>query len=164
VVAFRALAVGARIVLHPAVAQQWRGFAGLATSPDGQLRVHETDQPLALPASRHEPVLYVHDAASTVGNAAAALGPWRTALAVLSQLSLAGARTVADAHLCMVQPLTQPEAAVAAPVLQLAGNTAEHLQSMPGDMVALFGGGANRYVCWSPTRTEQHYLGAPSRD
>jgi hypothetical protein len=163
VVAFRALAVGARIALHPATAAHWHGFAGLATSPDGQPRVHVTDQPLALAASRHQPVLYIYDAASTGGAAPQGLGPWCTELAVLGQLSPAGARAVAGAHLSMVQPLTPPEAAVAAPALHLTGETAGHLQSMTIDMAALFGGGANRYVWWAATRTEQHYLGAPSR-
>jgi hypothetical protein len=160
-VAFRAVAVGARIAVHPAVAALWRGFAAPAAGPDGQPQVYETDQPLAVPATGRQPLLYVYDGATTPPPN---LGPWCTGLAVLGRLLPAMVSTVAGAHLCMAQRVTPADAADAVTALRLSGDTASHLQSMPDNVVALFGGGVDRYVLWAQTQTEQHYFGPPTRD
>ena len=90
-------------------------------------------------------------------------GPWQTLLTVLPVLSAGTAATLTEAELVALQRLSAEEAAVAAQALQLTEGTAGLLQMLEPDMLALLGGGADRYVWINPTPTETAHLGMPRR-
>ncbi len=162
-VAFRALAAGASLAVHSAAAAEWGGFGEMATKQPGSMAVVDPVSVSAVPATRRRPVLYVHDSSGAVGTPVPALGAWQTALVVLPQLTGVGARLLADAHACLLQRLTESEAVIAASMLWLAKQSVTEVQMMSDDMIALVGGGANRYVWLTMTSVERHYFGSPRR-
>jgi hypothetical protein len=91
------------------------------------------------------------------------LGPWQTQLTVLRQLTAHGVSALQDCHLVMLQRLAGAESALAASALRLTDQSGQLLQMMEEDMLALLGGGADRYVWVNPTAIEHQFAGAARR-
>jgi hypothetical protein len=161
--AFRALATGALLAVHGAAAAHWQGFGEVATNRPDRMGFVDANQPLALPASRRRPVLYVHDLVAAQGGPPPPLAPWQCALVVVPHLLPGAARAVTEADLCMVQRLADSEAVLAGSVLRLPAETVRHLQLMPDDLLGLLRAGTARYAWTAQTTVEKRLLGAPSR-
>ena len=82
---------------------------------------------------------------------------------MLRRLDRAGIPVLQECHLVMLQRLTDPEMTVAATALRLSGQHSQLLQVMSDDMLALLGGGTDRYVWLAPTAVEHAYIAASSR-
>jgi hypothetical protein len=162
VLAFRALAVGARVVVCTAAADRWHPLVRAAQGCD-RLAVLVGEQPVEVPAGWASPVLLIDDFGPAGPTQRAPLAAWQTRLTVLPRLTPAGAAVTGAATLVLSQRLTPGEAAAAADLLWLSDETAGLLQAMHDDMVALIGGGADRYLWVSATAIEAHSFGPPHR-
>jgi hypothetical protein len=161
--AFRALALGARVVVVTADPYAWQGFGERATGQGDRVTVMTAEQPLALIATVQQPVLIVYDQGGVGAVTPQPLGPWQTQLTILRRLDRAGVSSVQDCDLVVLQRLAGAEAALAGDALRLPAPSTQLLQAMADDMVALIGGGADRYVWLTQTEVERQYAGAPRR-
>lgn len=160
---FRALALGARVVVRTPRADQWQGLSEWATNRPDRLAVVAGDTPLALPpANASQPVLQVWDGGMPPA-ATPSVSPWHTHLSLIHQLTQPVPRDLAESDLRIVQCLTGPEAAVMQAQLRLSTQTAGLLQALRPDMVAVLGAGPEKYLWLTPTPGEVQRLGAPRR-
>jgi len=162
-VLFRALALGVRTVVMTGDPASWQGFGERATGQSGRVAVVHGEQQMAFAATPQQPVLVVYDLGLVGPSAAPTLGPWQTQLTVLRRLDEPGVPSVEGCQMVMMQRLSLVEAALAASALRLTGQSAQLLQRMEDDMVALLGGGADRYVWLTQTGTERQFIGPPRR-
>jgi hypothetical protein len=161
---FRVLALGARAVVRTSWPEQWQGLGDSATSRSDRMLLVPADGVVpTLPAGPDEPAVYVNDLGAMVAPQRSGPGAWQTQVTLLAQLVAGGAPVVEDAHVTLLQRLTDAEAAVAAAPLRLGQETAGHLRMMAPDMLAVCGGGQTRYAWVTPTEIEQRLLGAPRR-
>ncbi|MEV4843002.1 hypothetical protein AB0K20_07260 [Micromonospora matsumotoense] len=182
-VAFRALALGARIIVLTADPATWAGFgpAALGRAAD-RVEVRADGRPVPATGTAQQPTLIVRDlppgatrpavpGSTTPGSTlrdpatvgAAALGAWQAELTVLRRLDPGTAPALRDSDLCVLQRLSADESVVAAQALRLPPDSARFLQVMADDMLTLVGGGTDRHLWISQTSVEQHLLGAPRR-
>ncbi|WP_433215111.1 hypothetical protein ACQP00_05260 [Dactylosporangium sp. CS-047395] len=201
ILVFRALALGARVLVTTADPRPWQGLGEWATGRPDRLLLGPAHHPPATSSPR-TPLLVVTDgtqhdhqppATSTLRTpprtvndetqpravtdetqpravteeTQAELGPWQTRITVVHELTQERANTLLGADLVMLQRLTAAEAAVAraaaGTALKLSARDASRLQEMTPEMLALLGGGANRYVWLAPTSIEQQFHGPPQR-
>ncbi|MBW4703043.1 hypothetical protein [Micromonospora sp. RL09-050-HVF-A] len=177
-VAFRALALGARVVVLTADPAGWAGFgtAALGRAAD-RVEIHADGRPLPTAGTAQQPVLIVRDlppgatAPTTPGSTSpdptasgtASPGVWQAELTVLRRLDAGTAPALHDSDLCVLQRLSADESATAQQALRLPPDGGRFLQVMADDMLTLVGGGTDRHLWISQTSVEQHLLGAPRR-
>lgn len=162
-VAFRALALGARVAVITSDPRTWHGFGERATGRNDRVAVFPAEQPLALAATAQQPVLLLYDLGLAGPNAPQQLGPWQTQMTVLRQLDQSGVPSIQDCNLVMLQRLTSTESALVGGALRLPPSSTQFLQVMADDMIALVGDGSDRYIWFSQTDVERQYAGAPRR-
>jgi hypothetical protein len=160
---FRALALGVRTVVMTGDPGSWQGFGERATGETGRVAVLPGEQQMAFAGTPQQPVLVIYDLGLVGPSAAPELGPWQTQLTVLRRLDEPGIPAVQECQLVVLQRLSMVESALAASALRLSGQSAQLLQRMEDDMVALLGGGADRYVWLTQTGTEHQHMGPPRR-
>jgi len=164
VIAFRALALGARLAVFTGRPGVWRGFGLWATSRDDRVVVLPADRPVVITGtSPLTPALLLFDGDVLGASVRPPLGPWQTQLTVLPQLTAYGFPAVQESNAVITQRLDSEESKAAASVLHLTSETAGLLQMMTEDMVATFGGGVNSYVWVSPTGVERFQFGVARR-
>jgi hypothetical protein len=154
-VAFRALAFGANAVVLTGDPAAWHGFGEHATGRADRVAVLHGERPLQTQGTPQQPMLVIHDLGMVGPSTAVDLGPWQTQMTVLRQLDERGVPALQEGQLVMMQRLAFGEATLAATALRLTGQSAQLLQQMEDEMVALIGGGADRYVWISPTSVER---------
>ncbi|WP_344313376.1 hypothetical protein [Fodinicola feengrottensis] len=159
----RALGVGARIVIQTQRPGAWQGWGKWATGFDDRVEVVQTAPMAVAPGSASAPVLVVNDSGPSPAPLASGLGPWQTRLTVLPELSAFGFGAVADSDLVLMQRLSPAESSAAGAVLRLTSQTAGLMQAMHDDMLALLGGGADRYLWVNATPIEREAFGPPRR-
>lgn len=159
--AFRSLAVGARVAVHTAAApgQAWTGLLPWAAATGNRLSIdgRSTSAGLAPAPTRAEPLLEILDGRPDDRPEQAG---WRAALTLVRRpddAALAGADAV------LLQRLEPDDASAVANSLRVSDETAELLSRLTDDMVAIIGGGADRYVWLSPTEVERRLFGEPVR-
>jgi hypothetical protein len=160
-VVFRALALGAHVTVHADDDTVWRDFGRRAVDdPD---RVTVTTDEVVPPGSAQRPELVLYDLGTAGPSTPPELGPWQTRMTVLRQLEDRGVPAVQEGHLVMMQRLDVAEAELAVTALRIGGERADLLQQMEDGMLALVGGGADRYLWVRPTHVEQQFAGPPRR-
>jgi hypothetical protein len=162
-IAFRALAQGAQVVVMTIEPQVWHGFGERAVSRAERVVVLHGEQPGAAVGTARQPALVIHDLGVAGPVAPPPIGPWQTHMTVLRRLDERGVPALQRCDLLILQRLQQAEATVAETALRLTGQSAHLLQMMEDEMVALIGGGANRYLWLHPTVIERQYMGNPWR-
>ncbi|MFC7548788.1 hypothetical protein [Plantactinospora sp. GCM10030261] len=162
-IAFRALALGARVAVITAEPFLWQGFGERATGRQDRVTIFAAEQHLAFNATAHQPVLVVHDLGVTGASAPQPLGAWQTHLTVLRRLDRRGLPTVQAADLAIMQRLDAAEASLAVSALRLTGPTNHYLQMMNEDMLATASGGTERYLWCAQTEAERQQIGTPRR-
>lgn len=163
VVLFRTLAVGARIVIQTQRPEAWRDWGRWATGDPERVQVVPAAEAAMVGGSAAAPGLVVNDTGTSPRTVAPALGTWQTQLTVLPELSAYGFGAVGESDLVMMQRLSPVEASAARAVLRLTPHTAGLMQAMRDDMLALLGGGADRYLWMNATKIEQDAFGPPRR-
>jgi hypothetical protein len=166
-VAARALAVGARVVVRTVSPGQWQGFGEAMTGRSDRVDVFSGEGAAPPAADVAQPVLEIVDVGPAGPQTRPELGAWQSRLTLLPELTDAGVRPVEEADLAIVQRLTEPEARTAIRAMRLAPEAAGHLQMLADDMLAIVGGStdrqADRYLWVVQTPTEQAHLGPPRR-
>ncbi|MCX4387172.1 type VII secretion protein EccE [Micromonospora peucetia] len=160
-VAVRAMALGARVVVQTARPREWEPFVRGVGTPGAMIPVVPPGRPVGEPGSPLRPLLVVVDAGPTPVETEPG-SPWRTTLLVRDELTPADADALGRADLAVLQPLDPTEAAVAGAALGLGGS-AEWLTRIRDDMVAVVNRRALRWALLSPTPIESQLIGRPSR-
>lgn len=162
-IAFRALSLGARVVIMSSHAAAWQGFGEWATGRADRVVLWTDPRPPVVPASAEAPVLVIHELEAYGFAPLPERTAWQTQLVAVHRLGPENAATLTDCNLLIMQRLTAAEAGIAVPTLGLPAQSGQLLQAMTDDMLALLGGGADRYAWLTPTATELQYHGAPRR-
>ncbi|MDP9797588.1 hypothetical protein J2S43_006100 [Catenuloplanes nepalensis] len=168
-IVFRALALGARVVVSSHAPDQWQNLGQWATGrPDRLMLVHGLANPGSIPSGTAiQPVLHVVDVHPEAAEAALTqpLQPWQARLTVVQQLIPAAGTILRAATFAVVQRLNATEATVGAAPLRLSGRDVKLFQRLNVDMAVLLGNGPEaQYLWFTPTSIEQQALGnAPRR-
>ncbi|MBM7492053.1 type VII secretion protein EccE [Micromonospora luteifusca] len=163
-VALRALALGALVVVQTARPRAWEPFVrGVGVgAPGGMIPLITPGRAVADGVGTAlRPLLLIVDAGPV--SAEAEQGPpWRATLVVRDELTPADVDVLSRADLALLQPLNAAEAALAGAALGLGGS-AEWLTRIRDDMVAVVNRRALRWALLSPTPIESQLIGRPAR-
>ncbi|WP_430781043.1 type VII secretion protein EccE [Actinoplanes sp. G11-F43] len=163
-VAFRAMAVGARVLIRTTRPQAWEPFVRGAAVPGDAITVMPAGRPFEAPAgSVRRPALTILD----TGSAPAGPEPdreagWRTTLMVRDDFGTADVPHASEADLVVLQQLRPAEAELLGGTLGL-GDTAKYFPRMRADMLAVINRRAVRWAVWAQTPIEQSLIGEPAR-
>jgi hypothetical protein len=163
VVAFRALALGARLAVFTSRPEIWRGFGSWATGTDDRVVVLAADRQLTVTATSLRPVLFLYDGELLAPTQRPDLGPWQTQLTVLRRLTTYGFPAIQESNLVALQRLDREEALAAGSVLRLRDRTSSWLQLMVDEMLAILVGGSEEYLWVEPTEVERERFGPVTR-
>ncbi|MFI6821446.1 type VII secretion protein EccE [Micromonospora sp. NPDC050187] len=161
-VALRAMALGARVVVQTARPRTWEPFVRGVGVPGGAITMLPPGRPPGGAAGTPlHPLLLVVDAGPVTADPAPAPG-WQATLVVRDELTPSDGDALGRADLAVLQPLDPAEAAVAGAALGLGGS-AEWLTRIREDMVAVVNRRALRWALVAPTPIEAQLIGAPTR-
>ncbi|MGC4745327.1 type VII secretion protein EccE [Micromonospora sp. DT201] len=161
-VALRALALGALVVVQTARPRAWEPFVRGVGAPGGTIPLIPPGRPIADGVGTAlRPLLLVVDAGPVSAEAEPG-PPWRATLVVRDELTAADVDALSRADLALLQPLNAAEAALAGAALGLGGS-AEWLTRIRDDMVAVVNRRALRWALVSPTPIEAQLIGRPAR-
>ncbi len=162
-IALRATATGARVVVETGRGQIWTPVARAAGGGQPCLTVHPVGGVGPQGASVTAPVLVVRDCGSRPARSRLSPGPWQTMLTLLPFLGPESDRLLAGADLVGVQRVSPPEAELAGRALRLPGSAVSALPSL-GDGVTLWSNRRSRaFVRGGPTAAEAQVLGQARR-
>ncbi|GAA1768495.1 hypothetical protein GCM10009681_44690 [Luedemannella helvata] len=153
--AFRALGLGARVVVVTTDPAAWHGFGDRATGRGDQVAVLTDEQPLALTASSRQPMLLLYDRGVVGAGLQQQLGPWQTQLTLLRRLEQTGIAPVRQSDVAVLQRVGPAEAELTRDALNLPQHSRQRLGQLADDMVSLVGGGRERYVWLVQTEAER---------
>ncbi|GAA0816050.1 type VII secretion protein EccE [Spirilliplanes yamanashiensis] len=157
-VALRAMALGARVVVQTARPQAWEPFGRGVATPGETLHVVPPGRALEMPpGSQLHPLLVIVD----VGPVGADTRPghgWQATLVVRDEFLPVDVDVASRADLLILQPLRPDEAGLAAASLGL-GDAAQWLTRIRADMVGVVVRRAVRWVALSTTPIEQQQIG-----
>ncbi|WP_157751855.1 type VII secretion protein EccE [Actinoplanes derwentensis] len=162
--AFRAMAVGARVLVRTTRPQAWEPFVRGAAVPGDSITVMPAGRPFEAPAgSVRRPALTILD----TGTAPSGPEPdreagWRTTLIVRDDFGASDVPHATEADLVVLQQLRPAEATLLGNTLGL-GDTAKYFPRMRPDMLAVINRRAVRWAVWSQTPIEQSLIGEPLR-
>ncbi|MEU4553986.1 type VII secretion protein EccE [Micromonospora violae] len=161
-VALRALALGALVVVQTARPRAWEPFIRGVGAPGGTIPLLPPGRAVADGVGTAlRPLLLIVDAGPVAADAAPG-PPWRATLVVRDELTPADVDALSRADLALLQPLTAAEATLAGAALGLGGS-AEWLTRIRQDMVAVVNRRALRWALLSPTPIEAQLIGPPTR-
>jgi hypothetical protein len=156
---FRALALGALVVVNTPEPANWEGFGeSLAGAPDRVITA-PPHQPIDVPPSAAQPTLFV---AERHLMELPVLRPWQTRLTVAAWFGDYLAQPLAQADVTILRRLSPRALAAAAPLMHLDAAQATALQTTPADGLAAYEAGSWRYVRLAVTSIEQRLFGPPS--
>jgi hypothetical protein len=163
-IAFRALALGARLAIQSSQPAVWGTFLrGAGVQP------HEADllppgAPAAMPMTGAGPQLVIQDTGSSSTEPPQDGAGWRATLTLRTELTPWDFEAMTGADLVIMQPLSPAEAALAAPALGLDSGVQRWLAEIRPDMVTLVHRGTVRWAVLAPTTVEGKRIGPVVRD
>jgi hypothetical protein len=161
-IAFRAMALGARVVVQTARPQAWDPFVRGAAVPGDAIALVPPGRPIQIPpGSALYPLLMVVDV-GPVGADNRPRAGWQATLVVRDDFSPADVDVASRADLLLLQPLRPEEASLVGGTLGL-GEATQWLTRIRADMLALVNRRAVRWAALSETPIEQQLIGAPAR-
>ncbi|HEX5598483.1 MAG TPA: type VII secretion protein EccE [Micromonosporaceae bacterium] len=162
IIALRALALGARVVVQTTRPSIWDPFLRGATMPGEEIAVVPPGRTVSgPPATPLRPLLVIVDTGPVTPDGQPGSG-WQARLVVRDGLSHGDLDLLARADLALLQPLRPEEATLAGKALGL-GASAQWLTHIRHDMVALINRRALRWVLLSLTPVEAQLVGPPIR-
>jgi type VII secretion protein EccE len=160
--ALRAMAIGARVVVQTARPQAWEPFIRGAAVPGESISVLPPGRAVEIPpGSALHPLLVVVDIGPVGADNRPGAG-WQATLVVRDDFGRADADAASRADLMLVQPLRPEEAALVGATLGL-GETADWLTQIRADMVGIINRRAVRWAALSQTSIEAQLIGPPVR-
>jgi hypothetical protein len=160
----RALGFGARVIVQTERPEAWHAWPAWVTGRQDRVVFAATGEAVTAGGTAESPALVVQDTGHVPHAVPPHLGPWQTQLTVLPQLTAYGFAALGESDVLIAQRLMPDEAVAAGSVLRLGPDLLHELQTMPDDVIALRGGGTDRYVWLDPSPVERDALGAPQRD
>ncbi|HEX5540045.1 MAG TPA: type VII secretion protein EccE, partial [Micromonospora sp.] len=162
VVALRALALGARVVVQTARPAGWEPFVRGATAPGEAIVVIPPGRAVGgPPATPLRPLLVIVDVGPVAPDPQPGPG-WQAHLVVRDELTHADLDLLARADLALLQPLRPEEATLAGAALGL-GASAQWLTRIRHDMLAVVNRRALRWALLGVTPIESQLVGPPVR-
>ncbi|RBM05078.1 hypothetical protein [Streptomyces sp. PT12] len=163
VLALRAVATGARVVVETGRPQLWTRLAQAANGGLECMTLHEVGRVPPLGATLGSPVLVVRDCGIKPPRGRVASAPWQPVLTLLPYLSQVSHRLVERAALVGVQRVSPDEARVVGRLLALPEVQAEALPTFAENATLWCTRTARLLVRMVPTDSETGLLGNPSR-
>ena len=167
--AVRAMAIGARVVIQTIRPQSWEPFVRGAGGLDESIVVAPPGRAFdPAPGTALRPLLMVVDEGPTGGDTWPAgaetwpAGAWQATLVVRDEFAEADVESAARADLLVLQPLRPAEATLLGGVLGL-GEVAQWTTRIRPDMVGVVNRRAVRWAALSQTPIEDQLIGAPTR-
>jgi hypothetical protein len=161
-IALRAMALGARVVVQTARPQAWSRFVRGAALPGESIAVIPPGRVVEIPAgSELRPLLVVVDVGPVSADTRQGAG-FQATLVVRDEFSPADADVATRADLLVLQPLAPDEAALVGATLGL-GEAAQWLTRIRVDMVAVINRRAVRWAVLAQTPIEAQLIGPPDR-
>ena len=161
-VALRAMALGARVVVQTARPRAWEPFVRGAAVPGESIAVVPPGRPIEIaPGSALHPLLVVVD----IGPVGADNRPgdgWQATLVVRDEFSAADVDVASRADLLILQPLRPEEATLIGGALGL-GEVAQWMTRIRPDMVGVVNRRAVRWAALAHTPIETQLVGPPGR-
>jgi hypothetical protein len=162
-VALRAAAIGARIVVETARPELWGPLAQNAGGGQQVVSVVPVRRVGALGASATSPVLLIRDCGARPPRPTQPKTPWQTTLTLLPYLDPGYAVQLAGADLIALQRISPQEAQFAARITRLGGEDVRALPNLPDEVTLWCARHGREYVYSVPTQLEAGLLGAPRR-
>jgi ESX secretion system protein EccE len=160
--ALRAMALGARVVVQTARPQAWEPFGRGAAVPGESIAVVPPGRAIEIaPGSALHPLLVVVDVGPVGADSRPGAG-WQATLVVRDDFSAADVDVASRADLLLLQPLRPEEATLVGAALGL-GETAQWLTRMRHDMLGLVNRRAVRWAALAQTPIEAQLIGPPIR-
>ncbi|ARQ68178.1 hypothetical protein [Streptomyces marincola] len=163
VLALRAVATGARVVVETGRPRLWARLAQAANGGLECMTLHDVGRVPPVGATLGSPVLVVRDCGTRPPRSRVASAPWQPVLTLLPYLSQATHRLVERASLVGVQQISPEEARVVGRMLALPEVQAGALPTFAENATLWCTRSARRLVRLVPTDSEVGLLGAPSR-
>ncbi len=161
-IALRAMALGARVVVQTARPQAWEPFVRGAAVPGESIAVVPPGRALEIPpGTALHPLLVVVDVGPVGPDARPGQG-WQATLVVRDEFTAADVDVASRADLLVLQPLRADEATLAGSALGL-GDAAQWLTRIRPDMVGVVNRRAVRWAALSVTPIETQLIGPPAR-
>ena len=162
-IAFRALALGARVVIQSARPAAWSAFAQATAGRTDAVQLVPPGTALDQSPTQTRPRLVVLDSGPSVGGqeAVRATG-WSVTMSVREELTAWDVDVLSVADLVLMQPLTPTEAELAASVLGLS-EVKHSLSRINADLVTVVSQGTVRWTLVAPTAVERQLIGSLSR-
>jgi hypothetical protein len=157
--AYRALALGVRVVVQSARPVAWERFA---TEAGGGVGFIPPGTAIDQPASAMFPQLVIIDVGPSVGELDAQAGTWRATLTVRDELTAWDVDLLMRADVAVMQPLSEVEAALAASTLGLH-EVQEWMTRIRADMVTLASHGTVRWALLAASPAEEQVVGNITR-
>jgi type VII secretion protein EccE len=162
-IVFRAMALGARVVVQTARPQAWDPFVRGAAVPGDAIGLVPPGRPIQVPpGSALFPLLMVVDVGPVGADNRPGAG-WQATLVVRDDFSPADVDVASRADLLLLQPLRTEEANLVGGSLGL-GEATQWLTRIRADMLALVNRRAIRWAALSQTPIEHQLIGVPARD
>ncbi|MCM4079360.1 type VII secretion protein EccE [Paractinoplanes hotanensis] len=161
-IALRAMALGARVVVQTARPRAWEPFVRGAAVPGESIAVVPPGRPIEIaPGSALHPLLIVVDIGPVGADNRAGDG-WQATLVVRDEFSAADVDVASRADLLILQPLRPEEATLVGGALGL-GEVAQWMTRIRPDMVGVVNRRAVRWAALAHTPIEVQLIGPPGR-
>lgn len=162
-VALRAAATGARIVVETARPELWGPLAQNAGGGQQIVSVVPVRRVGALGASAASPVLLIRDCGARPPRLPQPKTAWQSTLTLLPYLDPHFAAQLTGADLLALQRISPQEAQLAARIGRLGPQDVEALPNLPDELALWCARQGRQYVYSMPTQLEAGLLGAPRR-
>ena len=163
VLALRATATGARVVVETARPQLWSSLAQNAGGGQQVIAVVPVRRVGNLGATAASPVLLLRDAGARPPRSSAPKTPWVTTLTLLPFLDPGYSGHLITSDYVTLQQVSPQEAEVAARLFRLSPQDVSALPTLLPELALWTARHGRQYVFTAPTRDESALLGAPRR-
>lgn len=162
-IALRAVATGARVVIETARPELWTALAQNASGGLEVIRLVPVRRVGQLGATAVSPVLLIRDCGARPPRLATAKAPWQTTLTLLPFLDPAYAGQLVGADLVALQRISPQEAQLVSRVVRLSPEDVQTLPELPDEVALWCARHGRQYVYGTPTQLEVGLLGTPRR-
>jgi hypothetical protein len=161
--ALRAAATGARIVVETARPQLWAPLAQSAGGGQQVVVVVPVRRVGATGPAAAAPVLLIRDCGARPPRGSQPRLPWQTTLTLLPYLDPDYGSQLINVDLVALQRISPQESRVAARVARLGGDDVRALPGLPDELTLWCARRGRQYVHSAPTQLELGLLGSPRR-
>jgi hypothetical protein len=163
VLALRAAATGARIVVETGRAHAWATLAQAAGGGQPCISLHDVGRVPPQGASAGSPVVVVRDCGMRPPRGRVVSGPWQSVLTLLPYLSPVAPRLIEKSSLVGIQRVSPDEAAQIGRIAHLSAAETQALSTLADGVTLWCGKGDRQFVMTQATDAESGLLGSARR-